>query len=117
MRSESSSPRDAVGEAGDVDDFLVGVQELRLAAGLSLASITSVVRPRWAVVRLAARPAGTGADDHDVPIRQVAEVDRVVQFGDFEVDHGCVPDREVLPSPYSKIPRLACADQVAQRQH
>ena len=30
----------------------------------------------------------TRADDHDVPIGQVAEVELFVEFRDFEVDHG-----------------------------
>ena len=41
-----------------VHDAFIRVQELRLSPALALTSVTSVVSPRWAVVRPAASPAG-----------------------------------------------------------
>ena len=75
------------GKPGMSTIFLSAYRNCGWPPALSLASITSVVSPRWAVVRLAARPAGPGADDHDVPVGQVAEVDVGVELGDFEVGH------------------------------
>ncbi len=87
---------DAVGEAGDVDDLLVGVQKLWLAAGFVLGFEDE--RGEAAVGRREAggQARGTGADDHDVPPGQLAEIEVFVEFGDFEVGHGTInaPVRE-----------------------
>ncbi len=83
---------DPVGKTGDVDDALIGVQKLRLSARLAFRLDDQ--RRQTAVGRRqpGRQPGGSRADNHDVPVGELREVDVVGEFGNFEIGHEWVVD-------------------------
>ena len=97
---------DAVGKSGDVDDPLVGVEELRLPAGRSL-GFDDERRQRAMRRRQAGRqPRGPCADDDDVPVAEVIEIE--IGFERFDVEVGghaaTVLRRAPSPEPRPSMP-------------
>ena len=87
---------DAIGESGNVDDALVGVEEVRLPARRSL-RFDDERRQRAMRRRQARRQARRpGADDDDVPVAKVLEIETGLKRLDVEVRHTVtVPNLEL----------------------
>ena len=75
------------GKPGISTISLSGYRNWGWPPGWSLASMTSVVKPRWAVVRLGGEPGRAGADDDDVPVRELIDVGDCLLFDHFVIAH------------------------------
>ena len=88
MRAGKFFSGDSVGETRDINNLLVGVKELGLAAGL----VFGLDDQRCQAAMGGCQPGGearrAGTNNHDVPVREVIDVGSFVPLDDLVIAHG-----------------------------
>ena len=77
----------AVGKARDVDDPLVGVEKVRLAARRALGLDDERGERAMRGGEARGQTGGSGADDHDIPVRKMVEIEVRLERLDAEIGH------------------------------